>query len=36
MLGENLPPGAVLEISFGPSLRALLAGEFPPKPQPGL
>jgi hypothetical protein len=30
-----LPPGAVLEITFGPNLRALLAGEFPPNLNPG-
>ncbi len=30
VLGENTPPGAVLEITFRPNLRALLAGEFPP------
>jgi hypothetical protein len=32
VLGEN--PGAVLEITFGPNLRALLAGEFPPNLDP--
>ena len=31
VLGENPPPGTVLEITLGPNLRALLAGELPPK-----
>jgi hypothetical protein len=31
VLGENPPPGTVLEITLGPNLRALLAGEFPPE-----
>jgi hypothetical protein len=31
LLGENPLPGAVLEITLGPNLRALLAGELPPK-----
>jgi hypothetical protein len=30
IMGEN-PPGNVLEITLGPKLRALLAGEFPPE-----
>ncbi len=30
VLGEHPLPGAVLEISFSPNLRALLAGELPP------
>ncbi len=30
VLVENRPSGAVLEITFGPNLRALLAEEFPP------
>jgi hypothetical protein len=34
VLGENPPTGAVLEITFGPNLRALLAGEFPPSLDP--
>ena len=29
-LGENPPPGNVVEITLGPNLRALLAGELPP------
>ena len=29
IMGEN-PPGAVVEITLGPKLRALLAGELPP------
>jgi hypothetical protein len=29
VLGENTPPEAVLEITFGPNLRALPAGELP-------
>jgi hypothetical protein len=31
-LGENPPPGMVLEITRGPNLRALLGGELPPHP----
>lgn len=31
-LGENPPPGLVLEISFGPNLRALV--ELPPNVDP--
>jgi hypothetical protein len=34
VLGEHTPPGAVLEITFGPNLRALLAGELPPSLDP--
>jgi hypothetical protein len=34
VLGEHPPPGAVLEISFGPNLRALLAGELQPNLDP--
>ena len=30
ILGENPPPGNVVEITLGPNLRALLAGELPP------
>jgi len=30
VMGENPPPGAVVEISFGPNLLALLRGELPP------
>jgi hypothetical protein len=30
ILGENPPPGNVLEITLGPDLVALLRGEFPP------
>jgi hypothetical protein len=30
ILGENPRPGAVVEITIGPKLRALLAGELPP------
>jgi hypothetical protein len=30
VLGENLPPGMVFEISLGPNLRALLQRELPP------
>ena len=30
VLGENPPPGTVFEITLGPNLRALLAGELPP------
>ena len=30
VLGENPPPGTVFEITFGPNLRALFAGELPP------
>jgi hypothetical protein len=30
VLGENPPPGLVLEITLGPNLRALLRGELPP------
>jgi hypothetical protein len=29
-LGENPPPGNVVEITLGPKLRALLAGELQP------
>ncbi len=35
-LGENPPPGLVFEISFGPNLQALLAGELPPNVEPAL
>jgi len=35
-LGENPPPGLVFEISFGPNLQALLAGELPPNAEPAL
>jgi hypothetical protein len=35
VLGEDTPPGAVLEITFGPNLRALLAGELRPNLHPG-
>jgi hypothetical protein len=34
MLGEDPAPGIVLEITFGPNLRALLAGELPPNLDP--
>ncbi len=34
VLGENPPPGAMLEISLGPNLRALLAGKLRPDPDP--
>jgi len=34
VLGEDTPPGAVLEITFGPNLLALLAGELPPSLDP--
>ena len=34
MLGENPLPGMALEITFGPNLRALLAGELPPNLDP--
>jgi hypothetical protein len=34
VLGEHPPPGAVLEISFSPNLRARLAGELPPNLDP--
>ena len=30
IFGENPPPGFVFEITLGPNLRALLAGELPP------
>jgi hypothetical protein len=30
VLGENPPPGTVLEITLGPNLQALLRGERPP------
>ncbi|MBA3735370.1 MAG: hypothetical protein H0W90_09265 [Actinobacteria bacterium] len=30
VLGENPPPGTVFEITLGPNLRALLAGDLPP------
>jgi hypothetical protein len=30
VLGENPPPGTVFEITLGPNLQALLAGELPP------
>jgi hypothetical protein len=30
VLGENPPPGMVFEITFGPSLQALLSGGLPP------
>jgi hypothetical protein len=36
VMGENPPPGAVLEITLGPNLQALLAGEPPslePRPE---
>ncbi len=36
VLGENPPPGLVFEISFGPNLRALMAGELPPNVEPDL
>jgi hypothetical protein len=36
VLGENPPPGLVFEISFGPNLQALLAGELPPNVEPDL
>jgi hypothetical protein len=36
VLGENPPPGTVLEITVGPNLQALLAGEPPPDFDPGL
>lgn len=29
-LGENTPPGLVLEITVGPNLQALIRGELPP------
>jgi hypothetical protein len=35
VLGENPPPGMVLEITLGPSLQALLRGELPPHLAPG-
>jgi hypothetical protein len=35
VLGENSPPGTVLEITLGPRLQALLRGEFPPSPAEG-
>ncbi|HLG10105.1 MAG TPA: hypothetical protein VI409_15660 [Gaiellaceae bacterium] len=35
-MGENPPPGLVFEISFGPNLQALLAGELPPNAEPAL
>ncbi len=31
ILGENPRPGAVVEITMGPKLLALLAGEYPPE-----
>jgi hypothetical protein len=31
ILGENPRPGNIVEITIGPKLRALLAGEFPPE-----
>jgi hypothetical protein len=31
ILGENPRPGNVIEITLGPKLRALLAGELPPE-----
>ncbi len=31
VLGENPPPGTMFEITLGPNLRALLAGELPPE-----
>ena len=31
ILGENPRTGAIVEISIGPKLRALLAGELPPE-----
>jgi hypothetical protein len=34
VLGEHPPPGAVLEISFGTNLCALLTGELPPNLDP--
>ena len=34
VLGEDTPAGAVLEITFGPNLLALLAGELPPSLDP--
>ncbi len=30
IMGENPRPGNIVEITLGPKLRALLAGEFPP------
>ncbi len=30
ILGDNPRPGTVIEITLGPKLRALLAGELPP------
>jgi hypothetical protein len=30
IMGENPPPGNFIEITIGPKLRALLAGELPP------
>jgi hypothetical protein len=30
IMGENPPPGNIVEINLGPKLRALLAGELPP------
>jgi len=35
VMGENPPPGMVLEIALGPSLQALLRGELPPHLAPG-
>jgi hypothetical protein len=34
IMGENPPPGNVIEITLGPNLHALLAGEFPPELDP--
>jgi hypothetical protein len=36
VMGENPPPGTVLEITVGPNLQALLAGEPPPNLDPRL
>ena len=35
VMGENPPPGMVLEIALGPSLQALLRGELRPHLAPG-
>ena len=35
ILGENPPPGNVVEITLGPNLLALLGGELPPNLDPG-
>jgi hypothetical protein len=36
VMGENPPPGTVLEITMGPNLQALLGGELRPNLDPGL